>query len=107
MSGILLLRIACREFTSQMTLAQAVVMISIGTVIVRPIVEKSVLKAIVSSFIFVISVVIIEYLQLKSNAFQEFITGKRKTVIKNGILNVSNLKKMRLTVGQLEMTLRN
>ena len=51
--------------------------------------------------------VIIEYLQLKSNAFQEFITGKRKTVIKNGILNVSNLKKMRLTVGQLEMTLRN
>lgn len=107
LSGILLLRIAGRKSISQMTLAQTVVMISIGTIIVQPIVEKSVLKAIVSALIFVISVVIIEYLQLKSNAFEKFITGKSKTVIENGILNVSNLKKMRLTVDQLEMRLRN
>ncbi|EMY8536097.1 MULTISPECIES: DUF421 domain-containing protein [Bacillus] len=107
LSSILLLRIAGRKSISQMTLAQTVVMISIGTIIVQPIVEKSVLKAIVSALIFVISVVIIEYLQLKSNAFEKFITGKSKTVIENGILNVSNLKKMRLTVNQLEMRLRN
>ncbi|MGF9828309.1 DUF421 domain-containing protein [Bacillus anthracis] len=107
LSGILLLRIAGRKSISQMTLAQTVVMISIGTIIVQPIVEKSVLKAIVSALIFVISVVIIEYLQLKSNAFEKFITGKSKTVIENGILNVVALKKMRLTVDQLEMRLRN
>lgn len=107
LSGILLLRIAGRKSISQMTLAQTVVMISIGTIIVQPIVEKSVLKAIVSALIFVISVVIIEYLQLKSNAFEKFITGKSKTVIENGILHVTNLKKMRLTVDQLEMRLRN
>ncbi|MBE7099234.1 DUF421 domain-containing protein [Bacillus cereus] len=107
LSGILLLRVAGRKSISQMTLAQTVVMISIGTIIVQPIVEKSVLKAIVSALIFVISVVIIEYLQLKSNAFEKFITGKSKIVIENGILNVSNLKKMRLTVDQLEMRLRN
>lgn len=40
--------------------------------------EKSMLKAIVSALIFVISVVIIEYLQLKSNTFEKFITGKLK-----------------------------
>lgn len=107
LSGILLLRIAGRKSISQMTLAQTVVMISIGTIIVQPIVEKSVLKAIVSALIFVISVVILEYLQLKSNAFEKFITGKSKTVIENGILNVVALKKMRLTVDQLEMRLRN
>ncbi|KAB2393385.1 MULTISPECIES: DUF421 domain-containing protein [Bacillus cereus group] len=107
LSGILLLRVAGRKSISQMTLAQTVVMISIGTIIVQPIVEKSALKAIVSALIFVISVVIIEYLQLKSNAFEKFITGKSKIVIENGILNVSNLKKMRLTVDQLEMRLRN
>ncbi|UPJ18289.1 DUF421 domain-containing protein [Bacillus cereus] len=107
LSGILLLRIAGRKSISQMTLAQTVVMISIGTIIVQPIVEKSVLKAIVSALIFVISVVILEYLQLKSNAFEKFITGKSKTVIENGILNVIALKKMRLTVDQLEMRLRN
>ncbi|QRY17186.1 DUF421 domain-containing protein [Bacillus cereus] len=107
LSGILLLRLAGRKSISQMTLAQTVVMISIGTIIVQPIVEKSVLKAIVSALIFVISVVILEYLQLKSNAFEKFITGKSKTVIENGILNVIALKKMRLTVDQLEMRLRN
>ncbi|MBU4643019.1 DUF421 domain-containing protein [Bacillus toyonensis] len=107
LSGILLLRLAGRKSISQMTLAQTVVMISIGTIIVQPIVEKSVLKAIVSALIFVVSVVILEYLQLKSNAFEKFITGKSKTVIENGVLNVSNLKKMRLTVDQLEMRLRN
>ncbi|WP_044797502.1 DUF421 domain-containing protein [Bacillus cereus] len=107
LSGILLLRIAGRKSISQMTLAQTVVMISIGTIIVQPIVEKSVLKAIVSALIFVISVVILEYLQLKSNAFEKFITGKSKTVSENGILNVVALKKMRLTVDQLEMRLRN
>ncbi|UOB81880.1 DUF421 domain-containing protein (plasmid) [Bacillus sp. ZJS3] len=107
LSGILLLRVAGRKSISQMTLAQTVVMISIGTIIVQPIVEKSVSKAIVSALIFVISVVIIEYLQLKSNTFEKFITGKSKIVIENGILNISNLKKMRLTVDQLEMRLRN
>ncbi|MCU5499364.1 DUF421 domain-containing protein, partial [Bacillus wiedmannii] len=44
---------------------------------------------------------------LKSNAFEKFITGKSKIVIENGILNVYNLKKMLLTVDQLEMRLRN
>ena len=90
-----------------MTLAQTVVMISIGTIIVQPIVEKSVTKAIVSACIFVISVVILEYIQLKSNSFEKFITGKSKVVISDGILDVASLKKLRLTVDQLEMKLRN
>ncbi|WP_410986381.1 DUF421 domain-containing protein [Bacillus cereus] len=107
LAGILLLRIAGRKSISQMTLAQTIVMISIGTIIVQPIVEKSVSKAIASAFIFVVTVIILEYFQLKSNAFEKFITGKSKVVIENGTLNVSNLTKLRLTVDQLEMRLRN
>ncbi|MEH7247928.1 DUF421 domain-containing protein [Neobacillus niacini] len=107
LAGILLLRIAGRKSIAQMTLAQTIVMISIGTIIVQPIVEKSVMKAIVAAAIFVISLIILEYLQLKSNTFEKFITGKSKIVINNGTLNVQNLKKLRLTVDQLEMRLRN
>lgn len=107
LAGILLLRIAGRKSISQMTLAQTVVMISIGTIIVQPIVEKSVSKAIASACIFVVTVMFLEYFQLKSNAFEKFITGKSKVVIENGILNISNLTKLRLTVDQLEMRLRN
>ncbi|MEC2078719.1 DUF421 domain-containing protein [Metabacillus fastidiosus] len=107
LSGILLLRIAGRKSISQMTLAQTVVMISIGTIIVQPIVEKSLMKAIIGASIFVISILILEYFQLKSNTFEKFITGKSKIVINNGTLNIQNLKKLRLTVDQLEMRLRN
>jgi uncharacterized membrane protein YcaP (DUF421 family) len=107
LAGILLLRISGRKSISQMTLAQTVVMISIGTIIVQPIVEKSVTKAIIGAAIFVVSIVILEYLQLKFNIFEKFITDKSKIVIENGVLNVQNLKKLRLTVDQLEMRMRN
>lgn len=90
-----------------MTLAQTVVMISIGTIIVQPIVEKSTMKAVTSAFIFVVTVILLEYFQLKSNTFEKFITGKSKVVIEDGRLNIENLTKLRLTVDQLEMRLRN
>ncbi|MBT2693993.1 DUF421 domain-containing protein [Bacillus sp. ISL-55] len=107
LSGILLLRIAGRKSISQMTLAQTVVMISLGTIIVQPIVQKSMWKAIAGAAIFVAAIVILEYLQLKFNFFEKFITGKSKIIIQNGQLNIKNLKKLRLTVDQLEMRLRN
>ncbi|MBT2679622.1 DUF421 domain-containing protein [Bacillus sp. ISL-35] len=107
LSGILLLRIAGRKSISQMTLAQTVVMISLGTIIVQPIVDKSMWKAIAGAAIFVAAIVIIEYLELKFNAFEKFITGKSKVIIQNGQLNIKTMKRMRLTVDQLEMRLRN
>ncbi|USK72519.1 DUF421 domain-containing protein [Peribacillus asahii] len=107
LAGIFLLRISGRKSISQMTLAQTVVMISIGTIIVQPIVEKSIMRAIIGAAIFVVSIVILEYLQLKFNFMEKFITGKSKIVIENGTLNIQNLKKLRLTVDQLEMRMRN
>jgi uncharacterized membrane protein YcaP (DUF421 family) len=107
LSGILLLRIAGRKSISQMTLAQTVVMISLGTIIVQPIVDKSMWKAIAGAAIFVAAIIIIEYLELKFNSFEKFITGKSKVIIHNGQLNTKTMKKMRLTVDQLEMRLRN
>ncbi|KGR81928.1 DUF421 domain-containing protein [Lysinibacillus odysseyi] len=107
LAGILVLRIAGRKSIAQMTLAQTTVMISIGTIIVQPIAGESVIKAIVSAAIFVISVVILEAIQLRSNSFEKLITGKSKIVIRDGVLDVASLKKLRLTVDQLEMRLRN
>jgi uncharacterized membrane protein YcaP (DUF421 family) len=106
-SGILLLRISGRKSISQMTLAQTVVMISIGTIIVQPIVEKSVFKAITAAAIFVVANITLEYLELKFNIFERFVTGKSKIVDENGKLNIKNLKNLRLTVDQLEMRMRN
>ncbi|MRA76032.1 DUF421 domain-containing protein, partial [Bacillus thuringiensis] len=68
---------------------------------------KSTIKAVTSAFIFVVTVILLEYFQLKSNTFEKFITGKSKVVIEDGRLNIENLTKLRLTVDQLEMRLRN
>lgn len=106
LSGILLLRVAGRKSISQMTLGQTVVMISLGTIIVQPIVEKSLIKAVIGATIFVLSILLLEYLQVKFNKVEKFITGKSKIVIENGQLQVKNLKKLRLTVDQLEMRMR-
>ncbi|KZB90977.1 hypothetical protein A2U94_13210 [Bacillus sp. VT 712] len=70
-----------------MTLAQTVVMISLGTIIVQPIVEKSMFKAIIGAAVFVLAILVLKYVQVKSNALEKFITGKPKVVIENGQLN--------------------
>ncbi|KAA9012227.1 DUF421 domain-containing protein [Niallia endozanthoxylica] len=106
LTGILLLRVAGRKSISQMTLAQTVVMISIGSIIIQPIVETSVWRTIVAAAIFIAALITLEYLQIKFNAVEKFITGKSKVVIQNGSLDTDNLRKLRMTADQLEMRLR-
>ncbi|KZE66215.1 hypothetical protein AWM68_07545 [Fictibacillus phosphorivorans] len=104
--GILLLRISGRKSISQMTLATTVVMISIGTIIVQPIIETSVIRTIIAASIFVSVLIMLEYFQLKFNFLENMLTGKSIVVIENGQLNEKNLKRLRLTVDQLEKRLR-
>ncbi len=106
LTGILLLRIAGRKSISQMTLAQTVVMISIGSIIIQPIIESSLFRTMVAASVFIAALIIMEYVQVKWNFAEKFITGKSKVVIENGILNIPELKKMRFSVDQLEMRLR-
>ncbi|WP_077623862.1 DUF421 domain-containing protein [Sediminibacillus massiliensis] len=106
LAGILLLRISGRKSISQMTLAQTVIMISIGSIIIQPIIETSVTRTIIVAAIFIMTLVVIEWLQVRVNAVETFITGKSKVMIQNGQLMESQLKKHRLTVDQLEMFLR-
>ncbi|SDJ06271.1 DUF421 domain-containing protein [Natribacillus halophilus] len=105
-SGVLLLRIAGRKSISQMTMAQTVVMISIGSIIIEPIVETSVWEAIIGAGIFIIALITMEYVQIKFNFLEKLITGKSKVVIENGVPHTENLKKLRYTVDQLEIQLR-
>ena len=48
-SGILLLRISGRKSISQMTVAQTVVMISIGSLMIQPIVDKSLWRTLLAA----------------------------------------------------------
>jgi uncharacterized membrane protein YcaP (DUF421 family) len=105
-SGIILLRFSGRKSISQMTTAQTVVMISIGTIIIQPIINNRIDRTIVAAAVFVGFLILLEYLQLKFNFVEKLITGSAKEVIHEGVLQTDNLRKMRFTVDQLEMRLR-
>jgi len=106
LSGITFLRLSGRKSISQMTISQTVVMISIGTLIVQPIADKSIWRAILAVALFSGASLIMEYLQIKFDPIEKLLTGNAKPVIENGQLLPNNLKKMRITVDQLEMRLR-
>lgn len=105
-TSFLLLRITGRKSISQLTIPTTVVMISIGSIIVEPIIEKSVIKTITTVFILIVVLVLIEFVQLKTNSLEKLFTGKSKIVIKNGVIQTQNLKKLRITIDKLEMQLR-
>ncbi|NRD77805.1 DUF421 domain-containing protein [Bacillus sp. BRMEA1] len=107
MVGIMILRTTGRKSISQMTIPQTVVIVSMGTIIVTPIVGKGIFNTILTGVIFAAVTFSLEYLQLKFNVVEKLLTGKSILIIENGSLNIQNLKKLRMTVDQLEMRLRN
>jgi len=106
LGGTLLLRIAGRKSISQMTLAQVVVMIGIGSLLVQPIVGSDVWATLAVGLVLVITLFMMEYGQIKFDFLEKLITGKSKVLIENGQLKEKSLKKLRLTVDQLEIQLR-
>lgn len=105
-SGMVLLRLAGRKSISQMTIPTTIIMISIGTVIVQPIADKHIILALTAATVFIALLIFVEYLQLKWDWFEQLLKGSAKIVIRDGALETDALKKLRLSVDQLEMKLR-
>lgn len=104
--GVFLLRFAGRKSISQMSLAQTVIMISIGSIIIQPIIESSLWKTAVAASVFILVLIIMEFLQLWFNSVEKLITGKSYIVIQDGVIQTKELQKLRLSVDQTEMFLR-
>lgn len=104
--GTILLRFAGRKSISQMTLAQTVIMIGIGSLLIQPIAGEGIWSTLLVGLFLVLTLIVIEHMQVKWDSFEKFITGRSKILIANGIIQVKTLKKVRLTVDQLEMNLR-
>lgn len=106
LAGTLLLRVAGRKSISQMTLAQTVIMIGIGSLLIQPVAGENIWTTIGVGLILVLTLIVIEYLQVKSDRVEQFITGKSKILMEDGVINEKNFRKLRMTVDQLEMKLR-
>jgi uncharacterized membrane protein YcaP (DUF421 family) len=105
-AALFLLRIAGRKTIADMTIAQAIIMIGLGSLLVQPIASKALPATLIAAFILVITMVAVDFSQLKLNWLENLIQGKAKTVIENGQINKKNLSSLRLTVDTLEMKLR-
>ncbi len=104
--GTLILRVAGRKSISQLTVSQTVIMISIGTLMIQPVSNRNIFITFLIALILVLVLILLEYLQTKNDKFESLITGKAILVIENGTVQVDNLKKLRLTIDQLEVRLR-
>lgn len=104
--GTALLRIAGRKSVSQLTIAQTVIMVSIGTLLIQPVVGKNVWFTLLIGALMVGTLLLMEYVELKNDTLEKIITGKSKVLIENGELNEKTMGKLRMTVDQLEMKLR-
>ncbi|KRE46573.1 DUF421 domain-containing protein [Paenibacillus sp. Soil724D2] len=104
--GVILLRWSGRKSIAQMTVATTVVMISIGELMAQGIIENSVLRSIVAVALFVAILFLMEVLVLKNKWMERWITGKPAIIIRDGKVDEKQLKRMRMTYGQLEMRLR-
>ncbi|MCY7612174.1 DUF421 domain-containing protein, partial [Bacillus safensis] len=82
--GTLLLRIAGPKSISQLTVQQTVIMISIGSIIIQPFIEHSLLETIYAATIFIVALVIMEKLSIPSDFFEQLLSGKSVVILQDG-----------------------
>ncbi|WP_156291926.1 DUF421 domain-containing protein [Oceanobacillus salinisoli] len=104
--GVLILRLAGRKSISQLTVAQTIMMIAVGSLIIQPVSDRNIWITLVITFLMVVTLLCIELIVLKSDRLETFIYGKSVIVVENGKINKENLRKLRLTVDMLEVRLR-
>ncbi len=104
--GVLILRFAGRKSISQLTVAQTVLMIAIGSLIIQPLGDKNVWITLLITLLLVLTLIIIEFIAVKFDVLEGFFYGRSVIVIKDGQIDAQNLKRLRLTVDMLELRLR-
>lgn len=104
--GTFILRLGGRKSISQMTIAQTIVMIALGSLLIQPVSGKGLFTTFLVALLLTISMIVMEYLELKVDFMETLISGKAVVVIENGIPNLKNCKKLRLSIDRLETRLR-
>ncbi|MBA2939807.1 DUF421 domain-containing protein [Paenibacillus sp. CGMCC 1.16610] len=104
--GTLLLRIAGRKSISQMTTPQLAILLSIGSILGSEVGDKGLANSILGTSIFIVFLVFMEWITLKWKVAEHLLKGKPIFVISDGVLNIKNMKSIRLSTEDLEKRLR-
>ncbi len=71
--GVLILRLAGRKSISQLTVAQTVMMIAVGSLIIQPVGDRNIWITMIITFLMVSTLLFIEYIVLRSDGLETFI----------------------------------
>jgi uncharacterized membrane protein YcaP (DUF421 family) len=104
--GIILLRLAGKRSLAEMTVAEAVIRIAIGTVLIQPLGMKNEWEAIYGGTLLIISIVIIAKMMQYIPKFRGLMIGVPSVVIKDGKMMLKEIKKAKLTTDEVEVGLR-
>lgn len=104
--SVVLLRLSGRKSLAQMTLGTTIIMISVGAIIVQPIVDKDLLRTLLTIVSFIIILIALEWLQMQFPFMERLLFGKPVIVIDAGKVHVKNLRKLRITTEKLSVRLR-
>ncbi|TVY11388.1 DUF421 domain-containing protein [Paenibacillus cremeus] len=105
-TGVFLVRLSGRKSISQMTVATTVVMIATGELLAHSIVGQEIWRSLAAVAAFLLTLLVLEWLTLKSDRLQWLIAGKPVKVIEDGKVDLMQLRKLRMTIELLEMRLR-
>ncbi|WP_123043079.1 DUF421 domain-containing protein [Cohnella candidum] len=104
--GLAALRLAGKKAIAEMTTLEMITLLAIGTVIGHAVSENELWKTLVCIAIFVAVMLIFQFLALKFPVLEKWLIGRPTLVVKDGQIQEHNLRKMRMTMEQLELRLR-
>ena len=104
--SLVFVRLSGKKSLSQMTIATTVVMISVGAVMVGPLVDKGLGKTVAALGLYVGLLWVFEWFELRSKFLTKLMTPPPTVVIENGVPYEERLKKLHMTFGQLNTRLR-
>ncbi|ADK16825.1 DUF421 domain-containing protein [Clostridium ljungdahlii] len=104
--GTFILRIGGRKSISQMTISQTIVMIGLGSLLIQPVTGNGLFITFLVALVLAILMIITEYIEVKVDFLESLFSGKAVIVIQNGVPNIKNLRKLRLSIDRLETRLR-
>ena len=105
-TGFFLFRIAGKKTMAEMTSLETITILAMASTIGHAISENDLLKTIFALCSLVALLLLIQFLTSKFNSIEKLFIGKPTPVIQDGIINSYNLKKLRMTVEQLEARIR-
>ncbi|MFD0870338.1 Protein of uncharacterised function (DUF421) [Chlamydia abortus] len=104
--GFILLRFMGKKTVAEMTGLEIITLLAMASVTGHAVAEDGLWKTIVTLVIFVALLIAVQYLAMKFNLIEQLFIGRSTLVIKDGKILTQNLKKLRITVDQLEARLR-